>query len=322
MQSSKQRKLGFSPINLLKNGYAQAAIIVATLLLFLLTKNIFFGVLIAIEIFGIVALEVTSGVKSHGLFHELKETIVALAVALLFWFGATILLNTSSPISAVASCSMLPSLDRGDFVIVQGSVINTYELNMSREEFNQLLNPAVVGNKSFAGSIYVYCLQKVDQLCVGFATNPELFKEQHGPLSFQYSKCGMTVNNKKQYEPCVSSVSFKGKTYELSKSHDTVVYQPSSFEIYSRIGDIVHRSQFRINVENETYYLTKGDNNPIFDIQVFDYSTNMGNLPVSQDRIKGKVIGRVPYLGYLKLFISGLFTEPAQCKTQLGEPVN
>ncbi len=319
MRSNKFNKLSLS---FLKNGYAQAAIVLLTLVLFLITKNIIFGVLIAVEIFGIVALEVTSGVKAHGLFYELKETFIALAAALIIWFGAIILLNTSSPISAVASCSMLPNLDRGDFVIVQGSSISTYEINMTKEEFNQLFGPAIVNDMNFSGSLYSYCLQKIDPICNDFLANPELFQEKHGPLVFQYSKCDMLVNGMKQYEPCISSVEFKGQKYNLSKSHDVIVYQPTSSEVYSLIGDIVHRAQFKINMENETYYLTKGDNNPMFDIQVFDHASGMGNNPISKDRVKGKVIIRIPYFGYLKLFISGLFSEPAQCKMQLGEPQN
>lgn len=317
MRSNKPNTPAPDFFSILRNTYVQIGIILLTLFLFVITKNIIFGFLIAVEIIGIVAFEVTSGVKKHGLRSELKETAIALVVALLLWFGAMFVLQTSSPISAVASCSMLPNLDRGDFVIVQGSSIGAYEINLTKDEFKQLLEPAMVGNKSFTGSIYAYCLQKSDPICADFIAEPSAFEEKRGPLTFYYANCIITTSGKKTYEPCVSLVGFKGKNYTINFSHDVVVYQPTANEIYSLIGDIVHRSQFKLNVDGEAYYLTKGDNNPIFDIQVFDYKSSMGNYPISQERVKGKVVGRVPYLGYLKLFISGLFAEPAQCKTQL-----
>ena len=34
-------------------------------------------------------------------------------------------------------------------------------------------------------------------------------------------------------------------------------------------------------------------------------------------RLRGKVIGRIPILGYFKLFIQGYFQEDSQCRTQL-----
>ncbi len=305
-------------LSFLRNGYVQVVIIVITLFLYLLTKNIFFGILVALEIFGFVALEIKSGVKSHGWFNEIKETVIALVVALVLWGAAIFILNTTSPISAVASCSMLPALDRGDFVIVQGSEITAYTFSLTPEEFQELLAPSVIGNRSFVGSVYSYCTQFKDQFCSEWATQPDKFIEKRGPLLFHYSICAIKYNDGKIIsEPCVTSVEFKSKNYTINTAFDIIVYQPTYGEIYSLIGDIVHRTKFKLDVNGEIYYLTKGDNNPIFDIQVFDYTKKMGNLPISEDRLKGKIIGRIPFLGYLKLFISGLFTEPAQCKTQL-----
>jgi hypothetical protein len=308
----------FDSLSLLKNWYVQLALILLTLLLFLITKSVIFALLIAIEIFGFVAFEVASGVKEHGWQKEIKETLTALLIALFLWFGAMLVFNTSSPISAVASCSMLPALERGDFVIVQGGEIDAYEINLTTLEFEELLGLANVDNKSFSGSIYSYCMQSSDHVCKLFASNPTLFKEKRGPFVFHYSLCNITVQGQKTTEPCVTAVEFKEKLFMLNRSHDVIVYQPASNDIYSLIGEIVHRAQFKINVNGDVYYLTKGDNNPVFDIQVFDYKNNMGNYPVPQQNVKGKVIARVPYLGYLKLFISGLFAEPAQCKTLLS----
>lgn len=309
----------------LENGYVQAGLIIFTLILFILTKNVLFGILIALEIFGIVAYEVMRGVKKHGWKEEVKETAGALILAVAILVVAMLVLQSSAPISAVASCSMLPNLDRGDFVIVQGSDINAYSIDMTKAEFGQISKPSTFEqyNQTFPGSLYAYCLQinANEQICNDFVADPTQFKEKHGPLTFHYASCDMKLEDSNILEPCVTAIEYKGKTYKLDKTHDTVVYQPLKEDIYSMIGDIVHRAQFRINVEGQTYYLTKGDNNPIFDVQVYDYQNKIGNVPVSKDRVKGKVVFRVPYLGYLKLFISGLFAEPEQCKTLLGEPI-
>ncbi len=117
--------------------------------------------------------------------------------------------------------------------------------------------------------------------------------------------------------PCVESVSYDGVKYLTDFSNDVVVYQPPRTDLYSRVGDIVHRVFFKIDVDGERYYVTRGDNNPVLDIQVFDYSGMVGNHPVSEENYKGKVIFRVPILGYFKLLISGFWQEDAQCKWQL-----
>lgn len=309
-----------SAAELLTKGYVQAIIIFITLLLYLLTQHILFAILIALEIFGIVALEIKVGMSRHGIWYEIKETIIALLFALLLWFGAGFLLNTPSPLSAVASCSMLPVLERGDFVIVQGAPVSAYELNLSEKQFQQLLGPAKVRDKSFQGSIYSYCMKMNDRICFEWLEKPEQFSERRGPLTFHYSSCTLWSEEGISFFPCVTSVEYEGKNYSLNSSHDIIVYQPAQNDIFSLIGDIVHRAQFKINVGEESYYLTKGDNNQVFDIQFFDYERKMGNAPVPEERVRGKVISRIPYLGYLKLFISGYFTKPEQCDTLLIQP--
>ena len=102
-------------------------------------------------------------------------------------------------------------------------------------------------------------------------------------------------------------------------SNDVVVYQPLPTDYYARTGDIIHRVFLKLKTaDGKEYVLTKGDNNPILDLQVYDYTRNLGNRPIPQDRVRGRVVMRIPYLGYFKLFISGFLNEDAQCKTQLG----
>ena len=275
--------------NKIQKGYIQLAIILGTLLLFILTNNIIFGILIAIEIFLLVGVEVKEGAKKHG-------------------------------------CSMLPNLQRGDFVIVQGSPIKAIEINMTNAEFESFSNEIITTNKGeeIKGSLYSQCLGLSKKgellisnniLCKEFYENPKVFSEKKGPVTFFYSTCSLKTKNGVLSSPCVNEFEFKGQNYSINTEGDTVVYQPAKEDVYSMIGDIVHRTQFIINVGEDKYYITKGDNNPIFDVQVYDNGFQAGNKPAKD--LRGKVLMRIPYLGYLKLFISGFFEEPGQCSTLL-----
>ncbi|MFZ5500463.1 MAG: hypothetical protein ACOY58_00930, partial [Candidatus Micrarchaeota archaeon] len=111
--------------------HIQLMILFTTLALALLSNHLFrdsgfplnmiyalFGILIVVELAWFVAKEVKDGASKYGWKHEVLDSVIALAVAVAIWYGASFMLNTSAPISAVVSCSMLPDLQRGDFVIV------------------------------------------------------------------------------------------------------------------------------------------------------------------------------------------------------------
>ncbi len=123
-----------------------------------------------------------------------------------------------------------------------------------------------------------------------------------------YEKCGIVMDKGRGtvYGPCVSYLEVNGKRYGTNLSNDVVVYQPVKGEYYSRVGDIIHRAYILLKnkEDGKTYFLTKGDNNPIFDIQVYDENIGEGNAPVELARSKGRILATIPYLGYFKLFIS------------------
>ncbi|MFH1785744.1 MAG: hypothetical protein ABH842_04920 [Candidatus Micrarchaeota archaeon] len=318
----------------LKKSKFQIAVLLVTLVLFLITNHLLrdsslgfiptiIAILIVLEIVAFVAIEVKDGAKKHGWQHEIVDTIIALAIAVAIWFGLSFVLNTNSPISGVVSCSMLPNLQRGDFVIVQGAPVAAYEISMSQNEMNSLTQDAIVfyggKNTTIKGSIFSYCVQHDgNEMCNFFVNYPENLTEVKGVFTYKYETCDLIYSNGiEKTEPCLKSVSFKGKEYLTNFSNDVIVYQPVIGDLYSMIGDIVHRTMFKINVEDKIYYLTRGDNNPILDLQVYDYTNEIGNGPVPSENARGKVILRIPYLGYFKLFISGYLQEDAQCKTQL-----
>ena len=135
------RKLDFKKMHL------QLAVLFATLLLFLISNFLLgdtqlnfipplIGAAIVVEIFVFIGMEVKQGATKHGWKHEVVDTIIALMVAVAIWFGASFVLNTETPVSGVVSCSMLPNLQRGDFVIVQGAPISAYKLEMTQSELD------------------------------------------------------------------------------------------------------------------------------------------------------------------------------------------
>jgi hypothetical protein len=107
---------------------------------------------------------------------------------------------------------------------------------------------------------------------------------------------------------CTHSLVVSGMEIPLNKSNDVIVFDSGS----AGFGAIVHRAVARFENGTNVYYFTKGDNNPTIDQEsLLD--------PVPADSIHGRVIGRVPLVGFLKLFLFLQFDEPANCKARLTE---
>lgn len=320
---------------LLKNPPFELIVILVTLAAYIISLSIFvpkepgetelvpllLAGLVCVEILYFVGTEIKEGADKKGWKHEAIDTLIAVVIAVALWFGLGFILNTSTPISAVASCSMLPSFERGDFIIVQGSKPNAYEITMTAEELESLVSGSVYvegGGEEYVSPypFFNYCqCRPNDELCKSFGDNPEGYAERIGPFTYHYAECGVSYRNGAEgIGPCLEYVEFKGKRYYNNFSNDVIVYAPQRGDYYYGIGDIVHRAFFRIESDGKTYYLTKGDNNPILDIQNYPCSVpDLRNRPVPEGNLRGKVIVRVPYLGYLKLFVSGLWAEDAQC---------
>lgn len=318
----------------------QLGILFGTLILYLITNTLFgglyheynfippiLGLLILAELFFFVGLEVKEGAQEFGWKHEVVDTFIALGVAVAVWHGASFLLNTNSPISGVVSCSMLPNLYRGDFVIVQGAPIQAYGIRMTQAELDSITGTATVTynskNTTIAGSVFSYCYygSSASELCREFNRNPEDIIERKGPFTYRYANCPLQLTEgTSTYQPCLKSVEYKGREYLTNFSHDTIVYMPPEGDYYSYVGDIVHRVFFKIDVDGEYYYLTRGDNNPVLDLQVYNYGNSLYNSPIPEENLRGRVLFRIPWLGYFKLFVAGYFDEDPQCRTQLTYP--
>jgi signal peptidase I len=309
------------PIALLSSQWFAYGAIIACFILYLLSGMWVFGLLVGLGIIYAVVLEFAHGTKKHGLKDEIKETAIALLLALLVWFGASFVLQTPSPINAIVSCSMLPHVQRGDMVVLSGDRVLSPQEEVASlagiSEADVYEGSALVMRTN--GSIYSYCSTRQDEaLCKRFISSPGKFTERHGALLIGYAKCGIVMDKEKEkvYGPCVAWLEVNGRRYYENLSNDVVVYQPNKGEYYARTGDIIHRAfiLLKSDADGGTYFLTKGDNNPIFDIQVYDFALGEGNPPVELTRSKGRILASMPYLGFFKLFISpAAIVTPAGC---------
>ncbi len=298
-----------------------------TFVLYVWLKHWFLGALLAAEIFAFVALEIREGARQHGWKEEIKETVKTLVVVIVIFFILSKLLGTSIPISAVVSCSMNPVFHRGDFVVikgVRGAEIKAPEITLSHEQVEEVLSPKteVLGPAKLTvnGSLYAFCaFNKNEPVCKEFFLHPELFQEKRGPLIFHYGTCIRAKGDIGRAEPCVLTIEFKNKEFRTYTNNDIIVYKPKKGTLFARVGDIIHRAVLKIK-DNETgksYVLTKGDNVNILDIQMYDYELKEGNVPPDDKSIKGKLWFVVPYLGYLKLAVSGFLKEGELCYSTL-----
>jgi signal peptidase I len=258
---------------------------------YLLTRHILFAFLSGVSLISIFGLDILVGATTHGLKDELIELVKAVAVALVIWYGIMFILNTSSPISGIVSCSLLPSYERGDMIILRGvsmGEINAPTVELTPDEFAQIYqktNPSC----GTIGPITYDCVESCPR------------------VSFPGGKPAAPSAK------CVRSLTFNTTaagnfTINENLSDDVIVYAPSVNGRYAS-GDIIHRVFAKLKVGDKYFMLTKGDNNDFMDASVFDI--------IRQEDVKGRVLFRIPILGYLKLFISGYFAEPVGCDTAL-----
>ncbi|MFH1751025.1 MAG: hypothetical protein ABH863_05075 [Candidatus Micrarchaeota archaeon] len=265
MAKHTKKKAGFKVAGFeIKQDYILALLLIVSVALYVQFKHMLFGVaslLLLLALFLRDALPASSDSKS--IKSSLYELGFALAAALAVWYGLGFILQTPTPIDVVTSCSMLPALDRGDLIILQGGEIKALEVEVPRT---------------------------VD------------FRD------FTTSKCNITeiATGIQRSETCTTGLTINGKTYPFDTSGDIVVYEPNS--AFRDLGLVVHRTVMKLKFKDKVVYLIKGDNNPAPDI--FGITQSFAE----EEQIKGRTIMRVPYIGYLKLFLSLQFDEPANCK--------
>ena len=283
-----------------------------------------FGAMLFAMLVIVLVLEALLSAREKGSYKlviEIVGAIVAVVVVLLIlrW-----VLNTPNPIDVVPSCSMLPNLKRGDMVVVQGTAISKLKaqvINVSSETWNYTLSHinnefvSCVGYRQEQNQIYVS--QLVGQgdsvgLLRNTAAGAEILPNNTDIGLISYT-CGTTnitfQNGTVEREAYTSALTIANTLVTGDKNNSIIVYKTVPQDtFYQDDGDlyIVHRVYAIINASGNYYVLTKGDNNPGLDLQY-------GNIPANQSAVQGKVIVSVPYLGYLKLALSGSFSQPTGC---------
>ncbi|MCX8202521.1 MAG: hypothetical protein N3G74_01815 [Candidatus Micrarchaeota archaeon] len=257
--------------------------------LYLLTKSVLMAFLSGLTLISLFILDIYVSAAQTSWKQELIEVGKAALVAIIVWYLVSFLLGTSVPISGVVSCSLLPSYERGDFVIVQGikpQDINAPTIEITRSELDEVMKSKVLCGPTQNGTVNYSC----QSMCPRISSKT---KELIG------------------YSPeCVRKIIVKGQEIKENLGNDVVVYAAHINGTYINM-DIVHRVFAKLKVDGKYYLLMKGDNNNYMDISYFDI--------VSEQDIKGKVIFRIPILGYIKLVISGpaYYGEPEGCDTIL-----
>ncbi|MFH1780190.1 MAG: hypothetical protein ABH803_03555 [Candidatus Micrarchaeota archaeon] len=224
------------------------------LALYVLINQAFFGFLVFLGLLALILIDFTP--KKGDWQTSVKETAIALGFALGAWFLLSFLLNTSSPLNVVTSCSMLPNLYRGDMIILQGGDYTLPEINVNQpiSEVKIMLNK---------------------------------------------TKC--LIGSKESL--CTTSLLIDGKTFDAKpSSNDVLVFEPTP----KKYGLIIHRGMLKINALDGSFYLTKGDNNPVIDQEsTFEL--------VKEKEVVGRVLFKIPLLGYVKLLLFMQFDIPPGC---------
>ncbi len=179
------------------------------------------------------------------------------------------ILGVSMPMAIVYSASMEPSLHRGDIVIL------TKANNLKVEEITINQNISNKDLEEFADVSYYlneYGLEEAEYLTIG-DKNISLLS---------------TINNKNSVIVYPSNVSGK---------------------------DIIHRAIVKINANDGVFLLTKGDNHKtntyidqdcgvdIVDGEITIEKPCLNLCPIKEKDLKGKKLGKIPYIGYIKLVL-------------------
>ncbi len=283
-----------------------------------------FGAIIFFLIIAILIIEVSNGFEEEGFKKNIMEIGAAIIVVIVLWYALRAVLNTSYPLDVVPSCSMLPNLNRGDMILIQGvnkNSIGAPIVNVTQDQWNSSFsnlntealqcvaysnNTGTAKLSQFVKPGYNIGLLKSTQYGARIVTNAS---QSNNIVRYA---CG-AVNVKLQNGTVVSeastvAITIANTTITGDRNNSIIVYQTVPQDQFYKYGDsyIVHRVYALLNVSGVYYVLTKGDNNPGLDIQYL-------NTPANLSQIGGKVIGSLPFIGYVKLILSNNFVEPTGC---------
>lgn len=311
--------------------YAWLAIFIAA---YALSQNALVGAFSLLLIVVILVIEVKESVSTEGVGRSVVDIATAIGAAVLVWLLLVFVLHTTAPVDAVSSCSMLPSLHRGDMVVLMG--ISNFSKFVAARAI-PVVNVPTVAFQSMQGNIsseflafYAYSPENRSEIsAITSSSSPEVGLYNTRCLSTysysgsiaSYSKCAVDsqAGNLIGYSYSLGRVVLGNRTYNIvftsklrignvsvveNYSNPVIVYATTPKDVFS--GSIIHRVFAILNVSGSYYFLTKGDNNQALDVE-------FGNYPVSEKDALGYVIAVVPFVGYVKLLLSGELAVPQGC---------
>jgi hypothetical protein len=317
-------------------------VLLLLIIAYALANNIIIGLAILIAVVAIVALELKASISSEGARKSVIDIGVAIGAAIAVFLALTIVLGTSAPIDAVASCSMLPNLHRGDLVVLHGisnfsdfvSSNNITVINMSASEFSRLQN----GMHNEFASFFAYSPSNMSQISQIVPESSSNFKvglyntaclsqysymgdsrlygscfapdQSANPIKYNYSIGSIEINGTEFKSIDTGSITINNITIRPNPKNPIMVYRTTPSDTFS--GDIIHRLYAVIRTGNSYYTLTKGDNNQALDIQ-------FANYPANSSDVIGYVVLDIPVAGYLKLILSGQIGSVPGCNTLLAQ---
>ena len=308
------------------------------LILYALHNNPLIGLAVFAVLVFILVLEFRVSIHTEGARKSAYDILYAIGIAVAIWVVHIVVLQTTSPIDAVASCSMLPVLHRGDLVALHGipNMSNFIEqhkipvINMTQAEFSSMeanMSSEFLAFYAFMGnneseiteiippgigySVALYntkCLDTYNYLGQQYNYYKCISGQSNNLIKYNYSVGKVLLNGSEYSIIYTSSIAFGNETITENYSNPIIVYRTTPQDSFS--GDIIHRLYAVIRVDSSYYTLTKGDNNPSLDIE-------FSNYPAGQKNVVGYVIADIPVIGYLKLIISGQFGSVPGCNQQI-----
>ncbi|MCS7122536.1 MAG: hypothetical protein NZ908_01100 [Candidatus Micrarchaeota archaeon] len=292
------------------------------LILYLVTKNILFGIGIFIVLIYGFYVDLKRSSQEKGVQKTLIEMFITVGLVVFATQVIGVVIGTStSPepvlifpqntfrpiLSVIPSCSMEPNYRQGDVLVIGDS--NNIRTITLYGEFST--NPILIYRNytyRLGKSIWIYCQNFRDAgLCREFRREPSEFVEIYGDLRIFYDRCYRDNGTSRVEEICAMGFAVGDKKYVVDPDNgDAIVYSPNRGDSFYPYGFIIHRAQFRMCNNDNCVYFTKGDNNNIFDFQ-------FENAPFNSSRIIGKPVLRIPYLGYVRIFLGGTPIDTKEC---------
>ncbi|PIU09741.1 hypothetical protein COT30_02830 [Candidatus Micrarchaeota archaeon CG08_land_8_20_14_0_20_49_17] len=284
---------------------------------------------VLISVLALLLKDFFASVLANGFRNEVFSYATTIGYVLVLWAVLSFLLFTRSPVNAIISCSMLPNMQRGDMILLAGTdagALAAPTLTLTQEEFNRInLNHTILSQITGGSGViaevgigrqtyFSYCNGRpTDPFCNISAFDNGII-ESNGPLSMHIDKCYRKIKGATYLVPCVAKLEVSTgagtSIFHPNYSNSVIVYNPNAGDAFME-GDVIHRVYLKIRVVGQGmdtkptfYYLTKGDNNPLFDFQFYDPASGKRNSIASEKQVVGRVVFTIPYVGYLRLLLT------------------